>query len=353
MNNLPNRITITRILLMPVFIALFLVSFPGSKFVALGIFLIAAISDALDGYIARKYSLVTDLGKFLDPIADKLLATTGLIMLITGANPIIPMPYGIIVMFVMILRDYEVTGLRQIGQLKGRIIAADKVAKIKANFLYFTLVYGLLISALREITINADFMKYFTLVFYFFVGITTCLIALSGIVYLANNISVFKDDKAEEKVAENTDNTNITSIVKEASTSSSKEGHITVEKSPDGKDTMTNITVFINQDKLALLRDTLENLGITGMNVTHVLGCGMQKGHAELYRGAELDTVLLPKVKVEVIVASIPVDTVIEAAKKVLYTGHIGDGKIFVYSVDRVVKVRTGEENEAALQDVE
>lgn len=190
---------------MPVFIALFLVSFPGSKFVALGIFLIAAISDALDGYIARKYSLVTDLGKFLDPIADKLLATTGLIMLITGANPIIPMPYGIIVMFVMILRDYEVTGLRQIGQLKGRIIAADKVAKIKANFLYFTLVYGLLISALREITINADFMKYFTLVFYFFVGITTCLIALSGMVYLANNISVFKDDKAEEKVAENTD----------------------------------------------------------------------------------------------------------------------------------------------------
>lgn len=190
---------------MPVFIALFLVSFPGSKFVALGIFLIAAISDALDGYIARKYSLVTDLGKFLDPIADKLLATTGLIMLITGANPIIPMPYGIIVMFVMILRDYEVTGLRQIGQLKGRIIAADKVAKIKANFLYFTLVYGLLISALREITINADFMKYFTLVFYFFVGITTCLIALSGIVYLANNISVFKDDKAEEKVTENTD----------------------------------------------------------------------------------------------------------------------------------------------------
>ena len=159
----------------------------------------------MDGYIARKYSLVTDLGKFLDPIADKLLATTGLIMLITGANPIIPMPYGIIVMFVMILRDYEVTGLRQIGQLKGRIIAADKVAKIKANFLYFTLVYGLLISALREITINADFMKYFTLVFYFFVGITTCLIALSGIVYLANNISVFKDDKDEEKVAENTD----------------------------------------------------------------------------------------------------------------------------------------------------
>ena len=203
--NIPNKISLTRICLMPLFILFSLLSFPYSKFIALAIFLIAAISDAIDGHIARKYNLVTDLGKFLDPIADKLLATTGLIMLITGANPIIPMPYGIIVMFVMILRDYEVTGLRQIGQLKGRIIAADKVAKIKANFLYFTLVYGLLISALREITINADFMKYFTLVFYFFVGITTCLIALSGIVYLANNISVFKDDKAEEKVAENTD----------------------------------------------------------------------------------------------------------------------------------------------------
>lgn len=184
---------------MPIFIALFLVSFPCSKFVALGVFVIAAVSDCLDGYIARKYNLVTDLGKFLDPIADKLLATTGLIMLITGANPIIPMPYGIIVMFIMILRDYEVTGLRQVGQLKGRIIAADKVAKIKANFLYFTLVYGLLISALRDINVvnNSEFLKYFTLVFYIFVGITTCLIALSGIVYLVNNISVFKDDKNE------------------------------------------------------------------------------------------------------------------------------------------------------------
>ncbi|MDD5793424.1 MAG: ammonium transporter [Clostridiales bacterium] len=149
----------------------------------------------------------------------------------------------------------------------------------------------------------------------------------------------------------NTDNTNITSIVKEASTSSSKEGHITVEKSPDGKDTMTNITVFINQDKLALLRDTLENLGITGMNVTHVLGCGMQKGHAELYRGAELDTVLLPKVKVEIVVCKVPVDIAINSIKKVLRTGNIGDGKIFVYNVQNCIKIRTGEEGYDALQD--
>lgn len=200
--NIPNKISITRICLMPLFILFSLLTFPYSKFVALFIFILAAVSDAIDGHIARKFNLVTDLGKFLDPIADKLLATTGLIMLIVGTNPIIPMPYGIVVMFIMILRDYEVTGLRQIGQLKGRIIAADKVAKVKANFLYATLVYGLLISALRDISsINGtDFLKYFTFVFYIFVGITTCLIALSGIVYMVNNFSVFKEDKKEEPI---------------------------------------------------------------------------------------------------------------------------------------------------------
>jgi Amt family ammonium transporter len=83
------------------------------------------------------------------------------------------------------------------------------------------------------------------------------------------------------------------------------------------------------------------------------MGCGVQKDAGEKYRGVEVDTTLLPKVKVEVVVSTIPVDKVIEAAKKALYTGHIGDGKIFVYNVDRVVKIRTGEENFAALADVE
>lgn len=199
--NIPNKISLFRIILMPFFIAFALLDFPGSKFIALGIFIIAAISDAVDGHIARKYNMVTDLGKFLDPIADKLLATTGLLLLITGCNPIIPMPYGIIVMFVMILRDYEVTGLRQLAQLKGVIIAADKVAKIKANFLYATLVYGLLINGLRSIDVVATsaFLKYFTLVFYVFVGITTALIITSGLVYLINNVSVFKAKDVEPK----------------------------------------------------------------------------------------------------------------------------------------------------------
>ena len=92
---------------------------------------------------------------------------------------------------------------------------------------------------------------------------------------------------------------------------------------------------------------------VTGMTVTQVMGCGVQKGAGEKYRGVEMDATLLPKVKVEVIVGNIPVDKVIEAAKKALYTGHIGDGKIFVYNVDKVVKVRTGEEDLDALKDVE
>ena len=105
--------------------------------------------------------------------------------------------------------------------------------------------------------------------------------------------------------------------------------------------------------RFEVLKKALNDLGVTGMTMTQVMGCGVQKGAGEMYRGVEMDATLLPKVKVEVVVSKIPVATVIEAAKKALYTGHIGDAKIFVYNVDKVVKVRTGEEDFAALQDVE
>ncbi len=105
--------------------------------------------------------------------------------------------------------------------------------------------------------------------------------------------------------------------------------------------------------RFEVLKKALNDLGVTGMTMTQVMGCGVQKGAGEMYRGVEMDATLLPKVKVEVIVSKIPVSAVIDAAKKALYTGHIGDGKIFVYNVDKVVKVRTGEEDFAALQDVE
>ena len=116
---------------------------------------------------------------------------------------------------------------------------------------------------------------------------------------------------------------------------------------------MSKVVIIARLSKYDALKKAMNELGVTGMTVTQVMGCGIQKGAGEMYRGVEMDATLIPKVKVEVVVSRIPVESVIEAAKKVLYTGNIGDGKIFVYNVSKVVKVRTGEEDFAALQDVE
>ena len=113
------------------------------------------------------------------------------------------------------------------------------------------------------------------------------------------------------------------------------------------------VVIVAKLSRYDYLKKAMNDLGVTGMTVTQVMGCGVQKGAGDRYRGVEMDATLLPKVKVEVIVSKIPVEAVIEAAKKALYTGHIGDGKIFVYNVAKVVKVRTGEEDFDALQDVE
>ncbi|MBR1780535.1 MAG: ammonium transporter [Oscillospiraceae bacterium] len=115
----------------------------------------------------------------------------------------------------------------------------------------------------------------------------------------------------------------------------------------------TKVEIVCKEDRLYSLKDAMNQLGITGMTVSHVMGYGMQKGKPEYYRGVAVETELLPKVQVDIVVSAIPVRDVIETAKRVLYTGHIGDGKIFVYDVENIVKVRTGEEGFAALQDVE
>ncbi len=117
--------------------------------------------------------------------------------------------------------------------------------------------------------------------------------------------------------------------------------------------TMHKVVMIVKLDKLEPLKNALNAIGVTGMTVTQVMGMGIQKGTGRKYRGVEMDATLLPKAQIEVVVSKIPVQSVIDTAKKVLYTGHIGDGKIFVYGVERVVKVRTGEEDYAALQDVE
>ena len=116
---------------------------------------------------------------------------------------------------------------------------------------------------------------------------------------------------------------------------------------------MYKVSIIAKHSRYEALKTALNELGVTGMTVTQVMGCGIQKGAGERYRGVELDVNVLPKMKVEVIVGNIPVEKVIETARKALYTGHIGDGKIFVYDVQKVVKVRTGEEDLAALNDVE
>ncbi len=116
---------------------------------------------------------------------------------------------------------------------------------------------------------------------------------------------------------------------------------------------MTKVVIITKQSKFEALKAALDQIGITGMTVTHVLGCGMQKGSGEYYRGVPVETTLLPKVKIEIVICKVPLDLLLETVKKALYTGKIGDGKIFIYNVENVIKVRTGEEGYDALQDEE
>lgn len=125
------------------------------------------------------------------------------------------------------------------------------------------------------------------------------------------------------------------------------------EPSFDKEHKFTKVEIVFKEEKLYALKDAMSKLGITGMTVSHVMGYGIRKGYTEFYRGVPVETDLRPKVQVDIVVSAIPVRYVIETAKKVLYTGHEGDGKIFVYDVENVVKVRTGEEGFDALQDTE
>lgn len=131
---------------------------------------------------------------------------------------------------------------------------------------------------------------------------------------------------------------------------------VPVKKVPmfdDGSPKFTKVEIICKEQRFEALKNAMMDIGITGMTVSHVLGCGAQKGQPEYYRGVVVEANLLPKIQVDIVVSKVPVRHVIETAKSVLYTGHIGDGKIFVYDVENVVKVRTGEEGYDALQDVE
>lgn len=156
-----------------------------------------------------------------------------------------------------------------------------------------------------------------------------------------NSIAVFTGETTEDTAA----------VPAAAELTVSERPHI--ERSSTEKNKYTRISVVCKQNKFEELKHELSAVGVTGFTVTQVLGCGTQKGAGERYRGVPVEATLLPKVKVEVVVSKVPVETVVEAARKALYTGHIGDGKIFVTDIEDVVRVRTGESGYDALQDSE
>lgn len=149
------------------------------------------------------------------------------------------------------------------------------------------------------------------------------------------------------------ENTDLGAGEYEKASKAQKDAAVPVAGPVDLDTGMHKVVIIVRLSRYERLKNALNELGVTGMTVTQVMGCGIQKGAGEKYRGVEVDATVLPKVKVEVVVGNIPVSKVIETAKKTLYTGHVGDGKIFVYNVQQVVKVRTGEENLDALKDVE
>ena len=159
-------------------------------------------------------------------------------------------------------------------------------------------------------------------------------------------------DITEGGMAEN-ENTELGEESYERASEVQKAVAVPVAGPVDAETGIHKVVIIAKLSRYEKLKTALNNLGVTGMTVTQVMGCGIQKGAGEKYRGVEMDVTVLPKVKLEVIVGSIPVEKVIETAKKTLYTGHVGDGKIFVYNVQKVVKVRTGEEDLDALKDVE
>lgn len=211
-------------------------------------------------------------------------------------------------------------------------VASWTVVTITITFLVIRAVVGLRVTEEEEI-VGLDAMEH-------------------GLASAYSGFSIM--DVSNTMMMDVNENTNLGTDDYKAASDAQKNAAVKVVKAPVAADTgMYKVVIISKLSRYDKLRKAMNDLGVTGMTVTQVMGCGVQKGAGEKYRGVEIDATLLPKVKVEVVVSSIPVDQVIEAAKKVLYTGHIGDGKIFVYNVDRVVKVRTGEEDTDALQDVE
>ena len=224
-------------------------------------------------------------------------------------------------------------GFEQLGlQLTGfAAVAGWTVVTITIAFLIIKAIFGLRVTEEEEIT-GLDVTEHGLTSAYSGFAIMDVSNTMTMSVNENTNLGVSDYDKASEFV---------------------REKSVSTFVAPDVNTGIHKVVIIAKLTKYDALRKAMNELGVTGMTVTQVMGCGIQKGAGEMYRGVEVDATLLPKVKVEVVVSEIPVQKVIDVAKKTLYTGHIGDGKIFVYNVDKVVKIRTGEEDFDALQDVE
>ena len=224
-------------------------------------------------------------------------------------------------------------GFEQLGlQLTGfAAVAGWTVVTITIAFLIIKAILGLRVTEEEEIT-GLDVTEHGLTSAYSGFAIMDVSNTMTMTVNENTNLGVSDYDKASEFV---------------------REKSVSTYVAPDINTGIHKVVIIAKLTKYDALRKAMNELGVTGMTVTQVMGCGIQKGAGEMYRGVEVDATLLPKVKVEVVVSEIPVQKVIDVAKKTLYTGHIGDGKIFVYNVDKVVKIRTGEEDFDALQDVE
>lgn len=210
-------------------------------------------------------------------------------------------------------------------------VGAWTVATITVTFLIIKAVIGIRVSEEEEI-----------------IGLDNCE---HGLVSAYSGFSIM--DVSNSMTMDVNENTSLGTVDYEKASEAQKNAAVKTVGAVSSPTGISKVVIISRLSRYDHLKKAMNDLGVTGMTVTQVMGCGIQKGAGEMYRGVEVDATLLPKVKVEVVVSQIPVDSVIEAAKKALYTGHVGDGKIFVYGVDKVVKVRTGEEDLAALQDVE
>ena len=224
-------------------------------------------------------------------------------------------------------------GFKQLGlQILGFVtVAAWTTITITIAFLVIKATVGLRVSEEEEI-----------------VGLDSCE---HGLASAYSGFSIM--DVSNTMTMEVNENTDLGTADYGTASQAQKDAAVPVAQAITSASGIFKVSIIAKLSRYDHLKKAMNDLGVTGMTVTQVMGCGVQKGAGEMYRGVEMDATLLPKVKVEVVVSKIPVEKVIEAAKKALYTGHIGDGKIFVYNVDKVVKVRTGEEDFAALQDVE